>query len=212
MGKWKSKFDANTEPEAAGGDFETYEGPPLPLTGVFWFKLELLKMKQNSKGDDMMNGLLVAEMPSNHHAAEYNGAPLWFNLNQTDQGAPYTKAFLDALGVSWKDFNTLTILDSDVDPPAITRLGKLKIVRGAIRVKVSVSAGKTNSEYPEPKPQPRKWMALSEDDQQQLVDFPPGAKKGKKKAKAADDEDEAPAGKKAKKGKKAKPAEDEPPF
>lgn len=196
MGKWKNKFDPDTEPDSAGGDFTPYDGPPLPLSGVFPFKLELLKMVKNKNKDDMIKGLAVVDAPDGHHAEEYNGAPMWFNLNQTEQGQPYTKQFLDALGVPWKDFVTLTTLD-DEDQPNIVRLGKLKFERGKIRVRCSVKAGRTTSEYPDPKASPGKWMPAKDEDYEER-----SSKNGKA---------EKPAKASKKKGKK-KAAEDEPPF
>lgn len=151
MAKWKSAFDADDEPEAAGGDFAAYDGPDLPFNGVFPFKIKLARMKKNRNKDDMIFLVLNVHAPEpDHDKHKYHGAPLFVNLNQTDQGKPYTKAMLDALGIRWKDFVTKTILDVDESDPTkvtITRLGGKKM-DGEVMVRVSLRKGKGTKEYP----------------------------------------------------------------
>lgn len=122
----KVKWGIGTEePEDLQG-FDVYDGPEPPK-GVYKVRLKFLKLKTNKNGDDMLNGLLEIN-EERKDKKKYNGYGIWFNQNVTEQGAPYVKQFLTALGVSWKDFISSTITDDDTDPPTIKRLGKLKLV------------------------------------------------------------------------------------
>lgn len=157
MPKWKAGEIADiSEPEAPEG-FSSYDGPPLPFTGVFPFKLKLLRMKQNRNGDDMLNGLLEVYAPKKSDPKhKWHGAAVWFNLNQTEQGAPYTKAFLEGMGVKWADFVRKTLLD-DSDPPNVTRLGNLKL-NGEQTVKCALKGSKTSDKYPDKKAEVANWI------------------------------------------------------
>lgn len=158
MAKWKAGSLAGMdEPEALKG-FAPYDGPPLPFSGVFPFKLKMLKMKSNRNGDDMLNGLLEVWAPDKKdpkHA--WHGAVVWFNLNQTEQGAPYTKAFLEGFGVRWTDYIKSTLLDDNEDPPVVIRLGKLKL-NGEQTVKCSLKGSKVTKDYPDKKAEVAGWL------------------------------------------------------
>lgn len=164
MVKWKSAFDSNEEPESLSG-FNPYDGPELPFTGVFPMKLKTLRMKKNKNGDDMLNGLLEVYAPRKSDPKhKWHGAPLWFNLNQTAQGAPWTKAFIQGMGVKWAEFVAYTIL-SDADyskenPADVTRLGKLKL-NGEQTVKVSLKGSKTSTDYPDKRAEVGSWLLWS---------------------------------------------------
>lgn len=157
MPKWKAgNISGIDEPEALKG-FAPYDGPPLPFTGVMPCKLKRLRMKTNKNGDDMLSGLLEVHAPSKKDPKhKWHGAPLWFNLNQTEQGAPYTRAFLEGMGVKWTDFVNRTMLDEE-EPPNVTKLGKLKLT-GEETVKVALKGSKTSSAYPEKKAEVASWV------------------------------------------------------
>lgn len=123
MGKVKWSIDAD-EPEDLEG-YDVYDGPDLPK-GVYRFQLKFLRLKENRNGDPMLNGLLVVN-DDRADKKRYNGAPVWFNQNVTEQGKPYVKQFLNSIGVSWKDFMSKTVMDEDTDPPTITKMGVTKL-------------------------------------------------------------------------------------
>lgn len=156
MPKWKAGSLANIEePEAAKG-FASYDGPDLPFTGVFPFKVKIMRMKVNGNGDDMINGLLEVHAPKKTDPKHrWHGAPMWFNQNVTEQGGPYLRAMLDGFGVSWKAFLSKTVLDEE-DPPNIIKLGGVKM-EGAM-VKCALKGSKPTKEYPK-KAEPASWIA-----------------------------------------------------
>lgn len=181
MVKWKSNFDADDEPDAAGGDFSAYDGPDLPFSGVFPFKIKLARMKKNKNKDDMIFMVLNVHAPdADHDKHKYHGAPLFVNMNQTDQGRPYTKAMLDALGIKWKDFVTKTILDIDEEDSSkvtITRLGGKKM-DGEVLVRVNLKKSKGTKEYPS-KAEVGSWLPWVDPSEDEDGDYDP-----------ADEEDE----------------------
>lgn len=158
MAKWKAgNLAGMDEPEALKG-FAPYDGPALPFSGIFPMKLKMLRMKVNRNGDDMLNGLLEVYAPNKKDPKfKWHGAPVWFNLNQTEVGAPFTKAFLDGMGVKWIAFLGKTLLDDNEDPPTVTRLGTLKL-DGNQTVKVALKGSKVTATYPEKKAEVGAWL------------------------------------------------------
>lgn len=146
MPKWKAGDWAGAEPDAAGGGFTPYDGPALPFSGVFPFVVKTIKMKENKNKDDMLFMVLECHAPEkDDDKFKWHGAPLFVNLNQTEQSAPFTMAMLDAFGISWKAFTTKTIL-GDEDPPTVVKLGGVDVV--GRYVKVSLKKGKGTAQYP----------------------------------------------------------------
>lgn len=139
MGKVKWSIGAD-EPEDLES-YDVYDGD-LPPKGVYNCKLTRLKLKTNRNGDDMINGLLLIEEEGGKK--KYNGYGIWFNQNVTEQGAPYVKQFLRALGLTWKDFIGKTVTD-DEDPPNITKIGTLKMSTEP-EVRVLAKRGSYNGE------------------------------------------------------------------
>lgn len=186
------------EPEAASGEFNDYDGP-VPPRGVYRVVLKKLWLTENKNGDQMIKG--IAEIAGEKgEKKQYNGYAIWFNQNVTEQGAPYLKAFLDALGVSWNDFYNKTVVDDDEDNMGfpITKIGSKKIGANELRINAK------RAEYPpksgEFKLEPQRFLAAKEDDEDEDGDgdgdTEPDADetpaKGQAKGKKKDDDDEPP--------------------
>lgn len=196
----KMKWDVSSdEPEALSG-FDEYVGPDLPR-GVFKFKVVLIRVAENKNGEAMLKTLLQVHGMTGAKK-KYNGAPLWVNQNVTEQGKPYLMKFLDALGVTWQEFNSQTVTD-DSEPPNITKIGKTKINGENLVVattKIGSYQGEKRAELSQFLPA---GTDLPDDD-------------GDTGSISVEDPDATPkAGKKAKKDKGAKGSKadaDEPPF
>lgn len=128
--KWSVGSD---EPEAVSGEFNDYDGP-VPPKGIYQHNLKKLWLTENKNGDQMIKGL--AEIEETGEKKKYNGYATWFNQNVTEQGLPYLKTFLDALGVSWDDFynKTVTADDEDNVGSPIVKIGRVKIGDNPLRI------------------------------------------------------------------------------
>src|SRR5882757_227233 len=114
-------------------DYDVYDGE-MPPKGVYRCTLKFLRLKENSNGDPMLNGLLVINEPKGSKKSQYNGYDFWFNQNVTKQGAPYLNNFLSAL-VSEDKVPALrkafwgqkVMLDKN-EPPNVVSIGTLKLL------------------------------------------------------------------------------------
>lgn len=122
--------------------YDVYDGEKPPA-GVYAVKLTRLSVKANKNGDPMLNGLLIVSEPKGAAKAKYNGYTIWFNQNVTEQGGPYVKQFLAALGLTWAEFRNKCVLEGDMpqakDEPAtrVMKIGSVKFNDGnepALRV------------------------------------------------------------------------------
>lgn len=159
MGKVKWAIDTD-EPEDLQ-QFDVYDGD-LPPRGVYRcvVKAGTFKVKTNKNGDDMLNGLLVIE-ETKGDKKKYNGCPIWFNQNVTDQGAPFIKQMLKAFGLSWKDFVSKTVTDDDQDPPVIMKIGDVKFGDKEPEVRILAKRGSYNGEA---KLEVASWLPPRDDD------------------------------------------------
>lgn len=114
-------------------DYDVYEGD-LPPKGVYRCTLKFLRLKENSNGDPMLNGLLVINEPKGSKKAQYNGYDFWFNQNVTKQGAPYLNNFLSALvpedkvAALRKAFWGQKVMLDKNEPPNVVSIGTLKLL------------------------------------------------------------------------------------
>lgn len=143
--KWSIDPDEPDELE----QFGVYEGPDLHA-GVYHGILKRLTVKKNKNDDDMLSGLFeVRESGAENDKDKYNGAGIWFNQNVTDQGKPYTLAFLKSLGLTWRDFTHNTVTAEATRPTQIVKIGRVKFNDGnEPPLRVSIGMGKGNPEYP----------------------------------------------------------------
>ncbi len=97
-----------------------------PGKGPFTFKVVQARVKPNRNGDDRIGVMLVLKEPKKSEAASWNGYMIWDGFNVTEQGAPFLKRWLRALGLTWADFIKKSKMD-DQDPPHLVQIGKVKL-------------------------------------------------------------------------------------
>ena len=100
-----------------------------PGKGPFPFKVVQARVKPNKNGDDRIGVMLTLKAPKGSEAESWNGYMIWDGFNVTDQGAPFIKRWLKAMGLSWTDFTQRSKQD-DQDPPHLVQIGKVKIEGG----------------------------------------------------------------------------------
>jgi len=131
----------NSEPEDLES-FEPYDGPD-PKKGVYKFRLTNFRVKANKNDDPMLNGLLIVT-EDRPDKKQYNGFAIWFNQNVTDQGKPYVKQMLNAVGVTWNDLMNNTIVEgtwpesSGDDPAPIAKIGRVKFSANDVMLRASI--------------------------------------------------------------------------
>lgn len=111
-----------------------------PGKGPFKFAVRRLTVKPNRNGDDRVSAMLVLREPKGSDAESWNGYVIFDGFNITEQGTPFLKRFLRALGIEWKDFYSKSKQD-DNDPPHLVQIGKVKFESGKdpiIRATVTV--------------------------------------------------------------------------
>ena len=88
---------ANAEDIAAAQGFENYKGE-LPPNDAYRGILKTVKVRKIQSGEDKgKNGLMLVVILNDPKFPEYDGCPVFGNLNLTDQGAQYVNQFLEAL-------------------------------------------------------------------------------------------------------------------
>lgn len=113
----------------------------LPPKGRTRVLVKKVTSKENKNGDQMLTVTCeIAEKGSKKEQA-FNGYAMWERLNVTEQGAPYLKRFLKAIGVSWNDFINKTVADeSDEKQTVITKIGKVNLTK-PVEAWVSIKHG-----------------------------------------------------------------------
>ena len=96
-----------------------------PGKGPFQFRVIRLTVKPNKNGDDRISVMLGFHEPKKSDAASWNGYVTFDGFNVTEQGAPFLKRWLNALGLTWEDFIKRSKQD-DQDPPHIVQIGRVK--------------------------------------------------------------------------------------
>jgi hypothetical protein len=106
-----------------------------PGKGPFTFKVQFIKMAEiaggENKGKPRLRIMLVLDEPKKSDASSWNGYAIFDGFNVTEQGTPFLKRFLKAVGVSWDDFYSKTKMDESQDPPHIVQMGKVKFEAGS---------------------------------------------------------------------------------
>ena len=145
---WGGDFGKDAE-TAEGGDFAPYDGP-TPKKGVYITRMKMFRLKLNKNDDHMLNGLFVVDEPKSSPKSKYNGYPMWWNGNITEQGAGYINAFLDVFGWDRKAFWSGKVIhdgdgDGDKTLGNVTKIGA-KSVKLDILVKVNGTPNTYNGE------------------------------------------------------------------
>jgi hypothetical protein len=106
------------------------ENKGLPPKGTYTFAIRRVAVKPNKNGDDRISVMLIMKEEKKGKGAPWNGYLVWDGFNVTEQGAPYIKRWLKALGLTWKDFINASKRD-DQDPPHIVQIGRVKFEQGS---------------------------------------------------------------------------------
>lgn len=129
--QYGNNLDTNQD-AATGGDFYTGDVPPA---GVYKGVVKRVTIKQNKNGDDMLNVLTEIKEPKGSPKAKFNGYGIWNNINITDQGVPYVKAFLLAVGANPDDFFAgKGNVDDKVTPNRLLSVGRFKFTEDGVPV------------------------------------------------------------------------------
>jgi len=134
---------SSAEPEDLP-DFKTNAEIGLPPVGLYRFRINRIRVVKNKNKDDMM--VIHLQMDNTQkNRAKWNGYFIADRQNVTDDAASYTKRFLTAVGVSWKEFMTQTVMDTTADPPEVSKMGK--VVFDSAKRPVHVWATTARDEY-----------------------------------------------------------------
>lgn len=112
----------------------------LPAKGRTRILVKKVTSKENKNGDQMLTVTCEIAEGTPKKPKSHDGYAMWERLNVTEQGAPYLKRFLTAIGVTWNDFITKTVADETVEPTQITKIGKVNLTK-PIEAWVSVKHG-----------------------------------------------------------------------
>lgn len=119
----------------------------LPPKGRHRFLVKKVTTKENKNGDQMLTVTCELADKGKKKDTPWNGYTCWERLNVTEQGAPYLKRFLTALGVKWGDFVKNTVADETTDPTTITKIGKVNFASSkGVEVWASVKHGTDNND------------------------------------------------------------------
>lgn len=148
----------------------------LPPKGRTRVLVKKIKSKPNKNGDQMLMVTCEIAEGTAKKPGPYDGYTMWTNLNVTEQGAPYLKRFLVAIGATWNDFINKTVADTTEEPAVINKIGKVNLAK-PVEAFVSIKHGTDMND--EERAEPGRFLPPPDDDDELDDDA------------ADDDEDEA---------------------
>lgn len=104
-----------------------------PGKGPHTFVIKRLTVKDNRNGDPRISVMAIMQNGKKSDAATWNGYLIWDGFNVNEQGAPFLKRFLKALGLTWEDFIKKTKATQDGDKQQIVQIGKVKFGEDATK-------------------------------------------------------------------------------
>lgn len=114
-------------------EFQPYDGP-TPPAGVYRFILRYSRKRVSSKGNDMIENLLILDGSFKPEHKEYDGCPVWDYITIKKSTAARVRSFIDALGVSSSDFLNRTVVDEE---DRILKIGSVKIADANLKLMVN---------------------------------------------------------------------------
>jgi hypothetical protein len=134
--------DDMTNAEVREG-FAPYTGP-LPRKGMFRFTLKVAKKGESQNGNPKL--LLVWELDGSWKPEhkKYDGAPLFDHMPVMKSTAFRTRAFCDALGMPYKEFQNGIIVDED---GKVTKLGKTLGDPAGLQAYINVTQRPAEGDY-----------------------------------------------------------------
>ena len=171
--KWSVGAD---EPEdlqefLSNDDIEEKHG--RPPRGNYTLQVKRITVREIKSGDnaggDRLNLMLTINEPAKSDKNVFNSYLVWDGMNVTEQGKPFIKRFLKALGLSWDDFYSKS-KQNDEDPPVITQIGGVKFngtkpvnVRATLKVR-------NNRNTDEPEVVVGRYLPAEDDDDDDVED------------------------------------------
>lgn len=118
----------------------------LPAKGRTRILVKKITSKANKNGDQMLTVTAEIAEGTAKKPGSHDGYAMWERLNVTEQGAPYLKRFLTAVGVTWNDFINKTVADeSDEKFSVITKIGSVKFDKPVVAY-ASIKHGVDNND------------------------------------------------------------------
>ena len=157
--KWGIDPDEPEELE----EFDIYDGPDVK-PGVYAGWVTRLTVVENRNQDDMLKAMFQVDETGDK--AKSNGAVFWSNQNVTNQSKPFLLRFLKALGCSWADFSSRSVLeDSKERPTKVLKIGRVKFNDGAkVPCRVQLGWSRTTPEYPDRRLEIKSWLPPRDED------------------------------------------------
>lgn len=139
----------------------------LPTKGRTRVLVKKVTVKENRNGDDMLTVTCEIAESKGKKPGPFDGYAMWERLNVTEQGAPYLKRFLTAIGVKWSDFIKNTVRDETAEPNVITKIGKVNLAKP---VEAFVSIRHTTDQNDEPQAEVGRFLPPADEDEDDDVD------------------------------------------
>ena len=140
--------------DAKGGDFQPYDGPIPPKGTILEGVIRQLQLAKN-RNDELMLKCLFEAKGNDGDKEKYNGLPVWWNGNITEQGKGFVNDFLVHLALFngfdpkmmkisfWKKGPAV---DSDKLPSPIKAIGTFAIDVNGMASKISTRVGNYKGE------------------------------------------------------------------
>lgn len=110
----------------------------LPRKGIYRLRLRQVVVGKIKNGDnagkDRLRVMLIIDEPKKSDKAKWNQFVVWDGLNVTEQGKPFVKRFLKAIGLTWSDFINKSRIDKQ-EPPHLVQIAGVKIESGDVFLK-----------------------------------------------------------------------------
>jgi hypothetical protein len=131
--------------EVRENQFTPYNGP-LPRAGLYRFTLKVAKKGTSQAGNPKL--LLIWELDGSWKPEhkKYDGAPLFDHMPVTKSSAFRARAFCDALGMPYKEFQNGIITDED---GKVTKLGRTLGDPAGLQVYANISRRPAEGDYDE---------------------------------------------------------------
>lgn len=137
-----------------------------PPRGNYTLQVKRVTVREIKSGDnaggDRLNLMLIINEPSKSDKSVFNSYLVWDGMNVTEQGKPFIKRWLKALGLEWDDFYSKSKQD-DEDPPHITQIGKVKFESDKVVNLRATLKTRTNNNTGDPEVVVGRYLPLDDD-------------------------------------------------
>lgn len=149
--------------EAKGGDFQPYDGPVPPKGTILVGVIKQFQLVRN-RNDELMLKCLFEAKGNEDDKAQYNGLPVWWNGNITEQGKGFVNDFLvhlalfngvDPQKMKFDFWKKGPAVESDKLPSPIKAIGTFAVNADGMKSKISTKVGSYKGEE---KPEVGFWI------------------------------------------------------